>query len=155
VPLPQVGYLHKDAAAFGKQFAGQQQPVTQVGKVGVDAQLPGVAKSPDLLRLGGEVVVLAVLDVALVDKGLEVGAVADAVGRVEIDHLHLACHTLLFQQRVHHQQAVTRHQPVGPAMRVLVEIYRLAQRFLALHIEERHLLRAAAGALSHCLDDGA
>ena len=35
---------------------------------------------------------LAVLHVALVDEGLEVGAVLDAVGRVDADHLYLAGH---------------------------------------------------------------
>ncbi len=92
----------------------------------MDTQLPGVAEGAELLRLGGQVLVLAVLDVALVDEGLEVGAVADTVGWVYVDHLHSARHPLLFQQRVHHQQAVAGHQPVAPAMEVLVELDSLA-----------------------------
>jgi hypothetical protein len=52
---------------------------------------------------------------ALADEGLEVAAVLDAVGRVDVDHLHLPGHALLLQQAVHHQQAVAGDQPVGPA----------------------------------------
>ncbi len=78
----------------------------------MDAQLPGVAEGLDHFRFLGQVFVLAVLDVALVDEGLEVGAVLDAVGRVDVDHLHLAGHALLLQQRVHHQQAVACNQSI-------------------------------------------
>ena len=92
---------------------------------------------------GGQVFILAVLHVALVDERLEVGAVLDAVGRVDVDHLHLAGHALLFQQRVHHQQAVARDQAVGPAVGVLVELDRLAQRrvLVAACSNKRHLRR--------------
>jgi hypothetical protein len=75
--------LHEDGAAFGEQFPRQQEPIAQVGQVGVDAQLPGVAIRLDLLWLVGEVFVF-VFDIAAVKARLEVGGVFDAVGRVYI-----------------------------------------------------------------------
>ena len=46
--------LHEDAAGFGEQFAGDDEPVAQIGQVGVDAEFPCVAERPDLLRLAGQ-----------------------------------------------------------------------------------------------------
>ncbi len=120
--------LHKHAPRLVQQFLRQQQPVAQVGEVGVDAQLPGVAEGLDHLRLLREVFVLAVLHVALVDEGLEVGAVLDAVGRVDVDHLHLPGHALFLQERVHHQERIARDQPVGPTALVLVEVDGVSER---------------------------
>jgi len=45
--------LHKDTAGFMKQLPRQQQPVAEIGEVGVDAEFPGVAEGADLLRLAG------------------------------------------------------------------------------------------------------
>jgi len=85
--------LDEDRAAFVKEFPRQKQAVAKVGKVGVDAELLGVPVGLDLLLLVGEVFVF-VLDVPPVDAGLEVAGVLDAVGRVDVDHLHLAGHAL-------------------------------------------------------------
>ena len=151
-----VADLHEDAATLGQQFPHQQQAVAQVGEVGVDAQLPGVAESADLLRLGGQVLVLAVLHVALVHERLKVGAVLDAVGGIDVDHLHLARHALLFQKRVHHQQAVPGHKPVAPAMGVLVKVDGVAQRLFALYVKKQGLrICRLAAALPYRLDDRA
>ena len=73
-------------------------------QIGMNPQLPGIPKGPDLLRLMGQILILAVLDIPLIHKGLEIAAVLDAVGRVDVDHLHLPGHALLLQQGVHHQQ---------------------------------------------------
>ena len=64
----------------------------------MNAQFPRIAERLDHFRFLRQVFVLAVFDVALVDEGLEVGAVADAVGRIDVDHLHLPGHALLLQQ---------------------------------------------------------
>jgi len=120
--------LHEDRAGFVKEFTRQEQPVAQVAQVGVQAQFPGVAEGFDHFRFGGQVFILAVLHVALVDERLEVRAVFYAVGRVEINHLHLPGHALFFQQRIHHQQTVARDEAVAPVVRVLVKLNRLAQR---------------------------
>ncbi len=121
----------------------------------MDAQLPRIAEGLDHLRLLRQVFVLAVLDVALVDEGLEVAAVLDAVGRVEIDHLHLACHAFLLQQAVHHQQRVAGHEAVGPAAVVLVELDGLApgQRLLEPCAEEVALVAARRHAFHALADD--
>ncbi len=142
--------LYEDAAAFGQQFARQQQAVAQVGQIRVDAQLPGVAVGFDLFRFVGEVFVL-VLHVAAVEARLEVAGVPDAVGRVDVDHLHLAGHALLDQERVHHQQTIAQDQAVGPADFVLVELDLLVgrQRRFAEEVELEGLRSA------HGIEDGA
>ena len=120
----------------------------------MDAELPRVAEGADGLRLLREVVVAAVLHVALVDEGLEVGAVADAVGRVDVDHLHLAGHAFFFQQAVHDQQAVSGNEPVGPVVFVLVELNGLADgRILLRRGEQRELWLAVL--LPYRFDDAA
>ena len=134
-----------------QQFAREQQPITQIGEIGMDAEFPGIAEGLDGLRLLGQVRVVAVLDIALADEGLEVGAVFDAVGRVDIDGLHPPGHPLLVQQAVHDEQAVARDQAVGPAALVAVEVDGVAQRqILEGGVEEPGLHRprgAAAAAL--------
>ncbi|MCA1708186.1 MAG: hypothetical protein LC808_34880, partial [Actinobacteria bacterium] len=60
-----VADLDEDAPGLGEQIAGGHQPVAEVGQIGVDTQLPGVAERLDLLDLAGGVFELAVLDVAL------------------------------------------------------------------------------------------
>jgi len=113
--------LDEDGAAFGEKFPAQKQPVAQVGQVRVNAERPGVAVGFDLLRLVGDVFVL-VLHVAAVNAGLEVAGVPDAVGRVYVDHLHLARHALLDQERVHHQERIPQDQAVRPTDLVAVEL---------------------------------
>ena len=64
----------------------------------MQAKFPGVAERFDHFRFGGEVFILAVLHVTLVNERQEVRAVLDAVRRVKINHLHLPGHPLLLQQ---------------------------------------------------------
>ena len=90
----------------------------------------------------------------VVRERLKVGAVLNAVGRVDVDHLHLTAHALLFEEAVHHQQAVARDQAVAPVVRVPVELDCPPQgRVLLLGLEQRLLARAVA--LAYRLDDGA
>ena len=117
-----VADLHEARARFGEQLLGHQQPVAQVAQIGVDAQLPGVAEGLDDLRLAAEAGVVAVLDVAVADADLPVGVVLDAIGRVDVDHLHLALHALPLQQAAHHHQAVALDQAVGPLVGLLVVV---------------------------------
>ncbi len=81
----------------------------------------GVAEGLDLFRLGGEVLVLAIFQFALIDKGLKVGVVLDGAGRADADHLHLTGHAF-FPERVHHQQRGDVDQAVRGAVLVLVEL---------------------------------
>ena len=92
----------------------------------MNAQLPGIPERLEHLRFLGQVGVVAVLDIALADEGLEVGAVLDAVRRVDVDHLHPAGHALLLEQAGHHQQAVAGDQAVGPVALMAVEVDGLA-----------------------------
>ncbi len=85
-----IADLHEDGAGIGEEIAGDGEPVAQVGEVAVDAVAPGVAEGFDLLGLAGDVVGLAVLHVAAGGGPLEVAVELDAVGRVEVDALHLA-----------------------------------------------------------------
>ena len=93
----------------------------------MNAQLPCIPKRLDHLGLLGQVGIATVFHVAFVGERLKVAAVLDAVRRVDVDHLYLPGHTFFVQQAVHHQQAVARYQPVGPAPVVFVEVHRCAQ----------------------------
>ena len=93
----------------------------------MDAQFPGVPECLDHLGFLGQVRVRPVLHIALVGEGLKVRAVFDAIRRVEIDHLNLASHALLRQERVHDKQTVACGEPVRPSFFMVVEIERLAQ----------------------------
>ena len=90
----------------------------------MDAVAPGVPKSLHLLGLAGDVLGLAVLHVAAGGGPLEVGVEADAVGRVDIDALHLAAQALALRQRRHHLQAVAEDHAVRPVGVVAVELGR-------------------------------
>ena len=88
----------------------------------MDAQFPSIPEGLDHLRFLRQILILFVLYISLVHKGLEIGAVLDAIGRIDIYHLHLPGHTLLFQQRIHDHQAVSGNHPVGPVDAVLVKL---------------------------------
>ena len=88
----------------------------------MNTEFPGVPERTNLLGLSRQVGIPTVGHFAPVHKWLEVGAVADAVGRVHVDHLDLPAETLLLDQAVHDQQAVARDQPVGPVVAVTVEL---------------------------------
>ena len=105
-----------------EEIAGEEETVAEIGEVGVDAEFPGVAEGANHFGFLGEVFVLAVFDVAAIDEGLEIGAVADAVGRVDVDHLDLAGHAFFFEEGVHDEERIAGDEAVGPAVGVAVEI---------------------------------
>ena len=117
-----IADLHEDGAGIGEQIAGDGEPVAQVGEVAVDAVAPGVAEGFDLLGLAGDVVGLAVLHVAAGGGPLEVAVELDAVGRVEVDALHLAAQALALGQAGHDLEGVAEDHAVGPVLVVLVEL---------------------------------
>jgi hypothetical protein len=104
------------------KIAGDGEAVAQVGEVAVDAVAPGVAEGFDLLRLAGDVVGVAVLHVAAGRGPLEVAVELDAVGRVEVDALHLAAQALALGEARHHLQGVAEDHAVRPVLVVLVEL---------------------------------
>ena len=91
----------------------------------MNAQFPGVPEGLDHLRLLGQIFVLFILYIPLVHKGLEIGAVLDAIGRINIHHLYLSGHALFLQQRIHDYQAVSGNHPIGPVDSMLVKLDRL------------------------------
>ena len=117
-----VPYLYEDRSALRQQIAGHSQTVAQVGEVGVDAVAPSVTKCFDLLRFAGDVVGLAVAYVTAGGGPLEVGVEFDAVGRVDVDALHLAAQSLALGERGHDLEAVAEDHAVGPVGVVLVEL---------------------------------
>ena len=115
----------------------------------MNPQLPSIAEGANRLRLGGQILVFAVLHIALVHKGLKVAAVFNSVGRVYVNALHLAAQALFLQQRVHYQQAVAGNQAVAPVAAVAVEFHGLAQGRVFLGRGKQRRLRAVAVVLPH------
>ncbi len=150
-----VADLDEDAAALSEQVAGGGEAVAQVAQVAVDAQLPGVAERLDLLRLPGQILGLGVLHVALAGAHLPVAAELDAVGRVEVDALHMAAQPLLLREAGHYEEAVAEDQPVRPVLVVLVELQLLGEVVQPVEVGEQvgHGLALLRPSL-HGLDDG-
>ena len=114
--------LHEDRSALRQQIPCHRQPIPQVRQVRMDPVPPRVPERLDLLRLAGDVVGLAVLHVPAGGGPLEVGVELDAVGRIDVDALHLAAQPLPLRQRRHHLQAVAEDHPVRPVGVVAVEL---------------------------------
>ncbi len=148
-----VADLNEAASALMEKFAGQQQAVPQVRQVRVNAEFPSIPERANLLGLGGQVGILAVGHFAPVDERLEVGAVAYAVGRVHVDHLDVPAETLLLDQAVHDEKAVTRDQPVGPVVPVTVELDGLSERRVLLRCSEQRSLLFGGLRLPYRFDD--
>src|ERR1700738_4277877 len=123
-----VGDVDEAGAGFVEEFASEEEAVAEISEVGVDAEFPGVAEGADHFWFLGEVFVLAVFDVAMVDAGLEMGAVTDTVRRVDVHHLDLAGHAFFFKKGVHDQERVAGDEAIGPSVRVAIEIDGLAER---------------------------
>ena len=85
------------------------------------SQFPSVTKSLYHFWFLGQIVI-SVLYHVLIYKRLEIGAVLDAVGRVNVHHLHLPGHALFLQQGVHDHQTVPGDHAVGPVHAVLIEL---------------------------------
>ena len=62
----------------------------------MDTKFPSISKCSDHLRFLREILIFAVLYIAPVYEWLEVGAIANTVRRIEINHLNLASHAFLF-----------------------------------------------------------
>jgi len=159
-----VADLDEAGAGFVEEIAGEEETVAEIGEVGVDAEFPSIAEGADHFWFLGKVFVLAVLDVAAIDERLEIGAITDAVGRIDIDHLDLAGQAFFFEEGVHDEERITGDEAVGPAMGVAIEIDGFAEgRIFFAGFEERRLERrrrdagatGSAVALADGFDDGA
>lgn len=152
-----IADLDKAGPGFVKEVASKEESVAEIGKVGVDTEFPGVAEGADHFGLLGEVFVLAVFDIAAVDERLEIGPVADAVRRIDVNHLDLPGHAFFFEEGVHYKQGVTGDQSVGPAMGVAVEVHGFAERGIFFAGFEEVALRGLecdTVALADGFDDG-
>ncbi len=116
-----IADLYKDRAGVGEQVAGHGESVAQVAEVGVDAVAPGIAECFYLFGFASDVVGSTVLHIAGGGAPLEVGVELDAVGRVEVDALHLAAQALALGSGGHHLQAVAEDHAVAPVGLMLVE----------------------------------
>ena len=117
-----VSDLNEDAAAFRQQIPRHGQPIPQIRQIRMNPIPPSIPERLHLLRLAADVLRLAVLHVAARRRPLEVRVELDAVGRVEVDALHLAAQPLALGQRRHHLEAVAENHPVRPVGVVLVEL---------------------------------
>jgi len=125
-----VGDLDEAGAGFMEQGAGEKKAVAEIGEVGVDAEFPSISKRADHFGFLREIFVFAIFNVPAIDEGLEIGAVANTVWRIEVDHLYLASQSFFFEQGIHDQQRITGDEAVGPAMGVAVKIDGFAQRWI-------------------------
>src|SRR4051794_1283493 len=93
-----IADLDETRPRLRQEFARCGKAIAQVAQIRVDAQLPGVSKRPDLLRFPRHIVDPPVLDLSASSCSLPVGAKADAVRRVDVDHLHLAAELLALRE---------------------------------------------------------
>ena len=143
--------LHKHTAAVGQQLLRHRQTIPQVGQIRMHPQRPGVTVGLDHLGLTRQVLHL-VLDVALAQLRLKVALEADAVGWVDVDHLHLAGQVFTPRQAGHHRQAVAQDHAVAPVHVMAVELHRLGVALLrvgkqvAVHVLARQHPQHGLGA---------
>ena len=109
-----IADLHEYGAGFSEKFAGCNQAIAQIGKVGMDTELPGIAESADLFGLAGDIFGATFAHTVFARADLPIGTKSDAVGRVNVDHLHAAFETLFFCQTVHNEERIAQNEAVGP-----------------------------------------
>jgi len=143
-----VADLHEHASARMEQFASEQQAIAEIRQVRVQSEFPRVPVGLDHLGLTRQVRVVVVLHIAFADERLEIRAELHAVGRVDVDHLHLAAEPLVLEQRVHDDERVAEDEPILPLVLVLVRLEHLVRdRVLRVgeQVEHRQLLFARVG----------
>ena len=89
-----ISNLHKDRAGISQQIPCHGQSVPQVCQIRVNPIPPCVTERLHLFRLARDVVDVAVLHIAAGRGPLEIGVELDAVGRIDVDALHLAAQAL-------------------------------------------------------------
>ena len=124
----------------------------------MDAVVPGVTEGLHHFRFARDVADRTVLHVRRLRRGLPVRIELDAVGRIKVDHLHLAAKALVLGKGRHHLQRVAEDHAVLPPFFVIVEAglgvrievfrqraeghlrvrIRAADRRLALHLLNEH-----------------
>ena len=82
--------LHKNRPTLTQQIPRHRQPIPQIRQIRMNPVPPRVPERLHLLRLAADVLRLPVLHVPARRGPLEVRVELDAVGRIEVDALHLA-----------------------------------------------------------------
>ena len=85
------------------------------------AEPPSIAMGAHHFRLARQIC-FTIFYVSLARLRLKITTKTHAIGRVQVDHLHLAGQILPLRQARHHLQAVTQDQPVRPINIVLVKL---------------------------------
>ena len=93
-----VADLDEQRAAVGEQLAGQHGSFVDAVEVRVDAVAVAVAEGSQRHGVADGQAVELLGGFELGDRGLEVGLEVLSVGRVEVDHLHLAAQAVLGEQ---------------------------------------------------------
>jgi len=67
-----VTNLHETGTGLAQQVADQQEPVSQISKIGVDMKFPSISKRPYHLWFLGEILVPAIAHVPLIYEWLKI-----------------------------------------------------------------------------------
>lgn len=113
--------LYKYGTGVSEKLASEKQPLLEVGEVTMDAKRPSVAVGADHFRLAANVCICRA-NCLVAHLILPIRRKFDAVGRIEVDHLHLARQPLAATEGTHHLQAVAEDEAVGPIDIILVEL---------------------------------
>jgi hypothetical protein len=84
-----IADLDENAAAGREQFAAEQKSVAQIREITVQPKFPRVAIRLHHLRLARKIGIIVVAHVPFANERLKVAAEFYAVGRIDIDALHL------------------------------------------------------------------
>ena len=142
-----IADLDEDGAGVGEEVPSEDESVAEVGEVGVDAIAPGVAEGFDLLGFAGDVIGLAVLDVAGGGGPLEVGVELDAVGWIEVEALDFPAQAFALGEGGHDLEAIAQDHAVLPMTLVAVEIggFRVFGQAVEIREEIRRVLAGIDG----------
>ncbi len=110
----------------------------------MNAVPPCVTERFDLFRLATYPFGVAFTHFARARARLPVASETNAIGRVQVDALHLAAQPLLLRQAVHHQQRIAENHPVRPVLGVRVELQLRLRVGDAVEIAEQIGLRRTA-----------
>lgn len=137
--------LHEDGTALRQQITGNRESVSQIREVRMDAVAPCVSEGSHLLGFAGDVLGLAVSYITAGGRPLEVGIELDAIGRIDVDALHLAAQPFALRETDHHLQAVAEDHPVRPVHLVLVELGLGVGTWKPVEVGEQFSLEACLG----------
>ena len=91
----------------------------------MNPEFPRIAIRLNLFDFAREVPI-AVPAACIKHLRLKVGTEVNAVRRIDVCHLHLACQPFAVRERIHHHQTIAEDEPIGPRYVVLVEFHCLA-----------------------------